>query len=313
MALEAIAAAAHVDDPYLQYIIRLAIGFDAIVRGRLSATLGAAEEILALGRKLDDPRSISWGMFLKAFVASLTGDFARSLEFSEIGVNMARTPSDTVINEYGVVAALVLLGRPEAQAKLEEFRSRRRDDGSLFFVAATGGHWGVALAIRGNLGAGIGWIEASIARSEEDGPHILADQSRLMLCEIYLRMVSRTGKPSLRFLVRNLGTSSRRAVHRVAGRESRLASARESAARSQWPDHRPMRDDPRPALPGQEEARARLATSDRGEADRLAVRSDADAGPDRRSSRGVGVIKADGRTTNFRSAQSLRFHQVNVG
>ena len=314
MALEAIAAAAHVDDPYLQYIIRLAIGFDGIVRGRLSATLGAAEEILALGRKLDDPRSISWGMFLKAFVASLTGDFAQSLEFSEIGVNMARTPSDTVINEYGVVAALVLLGRPEAQAKLEEFRSRRRDDGSLFFVAATGGHWGVALAIRGNLGAGIGWIEASIARSEEDGPHILADQSRLMLCEIYLRMVSRTGKPSLRFLVRNLGALLRAALSiELQVASSRLASARESAARSQWPDHRPMRDDPRPALPGQEEARARLATSDRGEADRLAVRSDADAGPDRRSSRGVGVIKADGRTTNFRSAQSLRFHQVNVG
>ena len=63
MALEAIAAAAHVDDPYLQYIIRLAIGFDGIVRGRLSATLGAAEEILALGRKLDDPRSISWECF----------------------------------------------------------------------------------------------------------------------------------------------------------------------------------------------------------------------------------------------------------
>ena len=78
MASEAIAAAALVDDPYLQYIIRLAIGFDGIMRGRLSATLGAAEEILSLGRKLDDPRSISWGMFLKAFVASLTGDFAQS-------------------------------------------------------------------------------------------------------------------------------------------------------------------------------------------------------------------------------------------
>ena len=45
MAREAMAAAARVDDPYLQYIIRLAIGFDAIMRGRLSATLGAAEEI----------------------------------------------------------------------------------------------------------------------------------------------------------------------------------------------------------------------------------------------------------------------------
>jgi hypothetical protein len=178
MAREAMAAAARVDDPYLQYIIRLAIGFDGIMRGRLSATLGAAEEILSLGRKLDDPRSISWGMFLKAFVASLTGDFVRSLEFSEIGVSMARTASDTVINEYGVVAALVLLGRPEAKEKLEQFRSRRRDDGSLFFLDATEGLWGLALAMRGNLGAGIDWIESSIARTEEAGLRGVGDQSR---------------------------------------------------------------------------------------------------------------------------------------
>ena len=167
---------------------------------------------MALGRKLDDPRSISWGMFLKAFVASLTGDFARSLEFSEIGVSMARTASDTVINEYGVVAALVLLGRPEAMAKLELFRSRRRDDGSLFFLDVTEGLWGLALATRGNLGAGIDWIESSIARTEEAGLRGVGDQWRQMLCEIYLQTISGTGKPSLRFLARNLFTLIRIAL-----------------------------------------------------------------------------------------------------
>jgi class 3 adenylate cyclase len=229
MASEALAAAAHVDDPYLQYIVRLAIGFDGIMRGRLSATLGAAEEILAIGRKLDDPRSISWGVFLKAFVASLTGDFVQSLEFSETGVAMAHTPSDVVINEYGVVAALVLLGRPEAQVKLDEFRSRRRDDGSLFFVDVTEGLWGVALAMRGNLGAGISWIEASIARIEEAGMRAVSYQSRQTLCEIYLQIISGTGKPSLQFLLRNFGTLFRVAIS-VESRVTKLVGqVRQSA------------------------------------------------------------------------------------
>ena len=212
VAAEALAAAADVDDPYLQYIVRLAIGLGGIMRGRLSVTLEAAEEILAIGRKLKDPRSISWGMFLKAFVASLTGDFAQSLDFSETGVAMAHTPSDIVINEYGVVAALVLLGRPEAQSKLDDFRSRRRTDGTLFFVDATDSLWGVALAMRGNLGAGIGCIEASIASLEKAGLRGMSSQSRQMLCEVYLQIISGTGKPSLKLLLRNLGTIVRVAM-----------------------------------------------------------------------------------------------------
>ncbi len=113
----AIAAAAHVNDPYLQYFVRYAIGFVELSRGRVAGALGAAEEIFSIGRKLDDPRSISWGMLLKSFVASFTGDFTQALECSEIGISMARTPSDTVLNEYGVAAALISLDRPEAKAR----------------------------------------------------------------------------------------------------------------------------------------------------------------------------------------------------
>ena len=66
-------------------------------------------------------------------------------------------------------------------------------------------------ASQGNLGAGIGWIEASIARAEEDGLRN-ADWLRLMLCEIYLQMVSGTGRPPLRVVARNLATIFRAAL-----------------------------------------------------------------------------------------------------
>ena len=231
----AIAAAAHVNDPYLQYFVGYAIGFVELSRGRVAGALGAAEEIFSIGRKLDDPRSISWGMLLKSFVASFTGDFTQALECSEIGISMARTPSDTVLNEYGVAAALISLDRPEAKAKLEAFRSRRRADGSLLFLAGTDGFWGIALVMQGYLGAGIGWIEAAIARGEEDGLKN-ADWLRLMLCEIYLQMVSGKGRPSLQFLARDLeDDSSHRAICRIAGYNSRRTSPSESDLHSRRP------------------------------------------------------------------------------
>jgi class 3 adenylate cyclase len=213
MAATALAAAAHVDDPYLQYLVRSAIGYGELFRGRASRVLAAAEEILSLGRKLDDPRSVSWGMFLKSLVAISTGGFAQALEFAEIGVAMARTPSDVAINEFNLAAALVLLGRPEAKAKLQEFRTRREDDGALFFVGGTDDYWGLAIVMQGNIGAGVGLIEEAIARREEAGLRGQADASRLLLCEVYLRIVSGGGgRPSLSFLLRNVATLLRIAL-----------------------------------------------------------------------------------------------------
>ena len=65
MASEAIPAASHVDEPYVQYSLRCAIGLLQLFRGRIYESLKAAEDILALGRTLDDPRSISWCMILQ--------------------------------------------------------------------------------------------------------------------------------------------------------------------------------------------------------------------------------------------------------
>jgi class 3 adenylate cyclase len=213
MGAAALTAAAHVDDPYLQYLVRSAIGYSELFRGRVLGALAAAEEILSLGRRLDDPRSISWGMFLKSLVAISTGDFAQALEYAEIGVAMAHTPSDIAINEFNLAVALVLLGRPEAKAKLEAFRSRRSHEGSLFFLGGTDDYWGLAIVMQGNMGTGIGLIEAAIAGREEQGLRGYADLSRLLLCEVYLKMISGSGRrPSLRFLAHNLWTLLRVAL-----------------------------------------------------------------------------------------------------
>ena len=221
MASEAIAAAARVDDPYLQYMIRLAIGFDGIMRGRLSATLGAAEEILSLGRKLDDPRSISWGMFLKAFVASLTGDFAQSLEFSEIGVKHG---AHAVRHRHQRIRR----GRRSCLAGSSRGPSETRR-----VQEPSPGRW-IAVFYRGDrrpLGRRLGdagepWrrhrLDRGLDRAKR-GRRLCTYWriSRGLCCARFIcEMVSRTGKPSLRFLVRNLGLSVRAAL----SVESRVAT-----------------------------------------------------------------------------------------
>ena len=137
---------------------------------------------------------------------------------------MARTPSDTVINEYGVVA-LYIAGSSRGPSEARRVQKPSPGRWIAVFFAVTDGHRSVALAMRGNLGAGIGGIEASIARSEKTAC-TLADQSRLMLCEI----LSANGLQNRQAVApvsraQPWGSLARRAVRRVAGRNSRRASA----------------------------------------------------------------------------------------
>jgi hypothetical protein len=65
-AARVISAAAVVDDLYLQYVLSFFIGWDQVERGRVAKATNTADDILAVGRRINDPRSIAWGMALKA-------------------------------------------------------------------------------------------------------------------------------------------------------------------------------------------------------------------------------------------------------
>ena len=68
------------------------------------------------------------------------------------------------------------------------------------------GAWGTALIIQGRFGAGLRWLEASISRLERDGLGAIANWFRLILAEVYVRMISGGEKPPLRVVGRNLFT-----------------------------------------------------------------------------------------------------------
>ena len=205
-AARAISAAGEVDDPYLQYILRLAIGLDLSWRGRATKAMNVADDLLAVGRRINDGRSIGLGMAVKSFVATTGDDYGRSLEFAESGIMMARTRADVLTNRFLKISALSALSRPECLALAREFRDECAENGLKQLLDLSEGAWGTALIIHGRFGAGLRWLEASISRLERDGLGAIANWFRLVLAEVYVRMISGGEKPPLRVVGRNLFT-----------------------------------------------------------------------------------------------------------
>jgi class 3 adenylate cyclase len=203
MAARAISAASEVDDPYLQYVLRFFIGWDQVERGQVAKAANTADDILAVGRRINDPRSIAWGMALKAIVAMDGGDYGRALEFAENGIAMARTPSDVLVNRLFKLWALAGLGRPESFALSRQYRDECETNGWGNFLDLSQGPWGTGLIIHGHIGAGLRWLEASIPRLQKNGMVGIANLLRTALAEVYVRVISRTERTPLWVAVRN--------------------------------------------------------------------------------------------------------------
>ena len=200
---EAIAAAASIDDRYLQAMVCGAVGWDEIYRGRMPKMHEAAEKLMAVGRRMNDPRSTGYGLFLRAWAALLSDDYASALDCAEASIGMACTPFDREGAVNAKVIALVLLRRPEAFRTLRDWMDRLAAIGWNAALAPCDGIWGVALVLHGEIGSGIRWIEQAILKREREGYLAVADWYRMFLCEIYLEIISGKDKPPMKVLLRN--------------------------------------------------------------------------------------------------------------
>jgi len=142
--------------------------------------------------------------------------------------------------------------------KLQDSMEQCTINSWCYLLAGGDGAYGVALAMRGEIGAAIRWLAEAISRREQEGYRSAADWYRMFLCEIYLEVISSKEKPSATVLFRNARTL---ASIIFWGSKAHLNACSAHSAKPpigpKWASHRPMRDDPRPALQGQREARAR--------------------------------------------------------
>jgi class 3 adenylate cyclase len=200
---DAIVAASNADDRYLQTFIRNLVSWEEGFRGHFTKQHEMAEELMAVGRRMNDPRSIGLGMTARAWAALSTTDYAAALDFAQTSIGMALAPFDREGANNVRVNALAALGRPEALPMLREFRDRCTANGWNWVRVFTDGSWGVTLVVRGEVGAGIRFLEQAISAADREGFGFLADINRLLLCEVYLEIISGNAKPPLKILVRN--------------------------------------------------------------------------------------------------------------
>jgi class 3 adenylate cyclase len=203
---EAVAAASKADDPFLQIFIRWLIGWEEIHRGRITKVYEATEELLAVARRVNDPRSIGFGMTLRTWCALICDDYAAALNSAEEVISIASTPFDREGAKTGKFCALVLLRRPDAVSMLRDWMDQCVANNWFWYLTGAEGTWGVALVLQGEIGRGIRWTEQTILKREREGYRGSADWCRMGLCEIYLEIISGTEKPPVKVIARNLLT-----------------------------------------------------------------------------------------------------------
>ncbi len=84
---EAITAASDTDDRYIRYFVQYAVAWEELHRGRIAKAREAAEELIAVGRQMNDPRAIGFGMQLEAWVALISDDCEAALNIAETGTD----------------------------------------------------------------------------------------------------------------------------------------------------------------------------------------------------------------------------------
>jgi class 3 adenylate cyclase len=200
---EALAAAVSIDDAYLQNFILAGIGWDELNRGRITDARQAADELMAAGRRMNDPRSMGYAMALKALVALMHDDYAAALNYADESISISRAPFELETANSARNAALVLLRRPEALVSVREYMDKCMRNEWRLLYSGPDDLWGVALILSGEIGKGVLYMKQAIGRRESEGYRGSADWCRMFLCEIYLLLMSGGRRPSARVLAKN--------------------------------------------------------------------------------------------------------------
>jgi tetratricopeptide (TPR) repeat protein len=192
-------------DPYLQAWTRYAIGWNELHRGRMNHARAMARELLEAGARINDPRSIGFGLWILAWVSLVADSYSEALEYSEQALAVAVAPQDRTIAMGAKGCALVLLRHEEEGRKLiEEWHRRCLADGDLYAAPIARGFDGLCKVLQGRLAAGIRCIEETISTLDRDGYKIAADWTRMQLSEVYIEVIAGNERPPIKVILRNL-------------------------------------------------------------------------------------------------------------
>jgi hypothetical protein len=202
----ALAAAARTNDPFIQTWSRWIIAIDALDRGSIVEARSSASEMITIGQRLNDPRSMGFGLNCLAWIENVLEDYQEALRYSEETLKVAVTTWDRRAATYAKAFALVMLRRPDGISILDAARQENRANGQRFIVSLLDLAYAFSLILEGEITQGIRWMERIILDREEEGFQSRAEWYRILLCQVYLEIIAGKDKPPLSVLARNLPT-----------------------------------------------------------------------------------------------------------
>lgn len=196
---------AQIDDAYLHNYFWANMGWDKVCRGRVAEANQAADRMMALGTAMNDPRSLGYGMAMKALTAMCTDDYETALAMSEQALRVSRVEFESAIAGASRHSSLIPLAKPGAADEVRRYVERCVQNGWILFASGPNTMLGVALAMDGRIDEGVRHLEGVIAGAEKRGAVYAANWNRLFLCEVYLAILSGQGGASAGVILRNIG------------------------------------------------------------------------------------------------------------
>lgn len=203
---QVLAAVSQLSDVYLEAKYLLCMTIHTIYMGRFCDAAEYCLRMQQLGERASDPRTIAMSQWGLGFVNIFEEQYEEALENAEASLQRSPDPFDKLMARTVDGAARALKGDPvKGLSVLREVRSEMFDAGYIAPLLGVDIPYGAAIALAGNMRAGVRWIQESIERFTELGNKTQPALGRLVLGEIYLQMALGEEKPPLSIVIKNLG------------------------------------------------------------------------------------------------------------
>jgi class 3 adenylate cyclase len=193
-------------DNYILNWAYWSIAWDYVCRGLTREARVWALKLIDSGRQRQDDRALGMAYWTLAWIDIQDHRFADAIANAQRCRKTAATTFDRNAGMMASATGLLLEGRfEEGLAQLLALKKWALANGWLYSASGVDFAAGPALAATGRIADGIRMLKAGIAACEATGSRAMASWNRISLAQLYLQMLSAKKRPSIRFILSNLG------------------------------------------------------------------------------------------------------------
>jgi hypothetical protein len=193
-------------DNYILNWAYWSIAWDYVCRGLTREARVWALKLIDSGRQRQDDRALGMAYWTLAWIDIQDHRFADAIANAQRYRKTAATTFDRNAGMMASATGLLLEGRfEEGLAQLLALKKWALANGWLYSASGVDFAAGPALAATGRIAKGIRMLKAGIAACEATGSRAMASWNRISLAQLYLQMLSAKKRPSIRFILSNLG------------------------------------------------------------------------------------------------------------